>query len=346
MRSLGGLVLLAGIGVGLFVYLPTPVDSNTSLSRLHQLAAARAPLAPQSRVVEPPALRRLSGFSPAFPLTTLARAETPDPVSETTAPAPAQFDASGGWQSVVATSGNQDSRGASLTPSDPNARYKLITEIQQQLKRLGCYYGRIDGSWGANSKDAMKTFMDRVNATLPMDDPDYLLLTLLQTHNGRTCGDCPPGLEFSADGRCLPQPTVAQSRPGDGLRTAAVTGEALPWKGVGAAAQQTASRPLFTPLPTSAVSSEPLPGRMAIGGPGDLPPVDSLNTAPAYDGTGFAPQAVAATPVQAAGPPAATTQQVSTRAPEKDRSSYRRSRHSEGPGSPRYNLMLSLGGVY
>ena len=32
MRGLGGFVLLAGIGVGLFVYFPAPVDQNTSLA--------------------------------------------------------------------------------------------------------------------------------------------------------------------------------------------------------------------------------------------------------------------------------------------------------------------------
>ncbi len=129
----------------------------------------------------------------------------------------------------------------------------------------------------------MKTFTDRVNAALPIEQPDYLLLTLLQSHNGKMCGDCPPGLMPSADGRCLPQPTVAQSRPGDGVRPATSASETLPWKAAGS--QQANARPLFTPLPTSVVSSEPLPGRMAIGGPRDLPPVDSMNAAPVFEGT-------------------------------------------------------------
>ena len=42
MRSLGGFVLLAGIGVGLFVYLPAPVDSGTSLDHVQRVAATRA----------------------------------------------------------------------------------------------------------------------------------------------------------------------------------------------------------------------------------------------------------------------------------------------------------------
>ena len=53
----------------------------------------------------------------------------------------------------------------SLVPSNPDTRYKLIIDIQKQLKRLGCYYGRVDGSWGMGSKYAMQEFIDRVNAT-------------------------------------------------------------------------------------------------------------------------------------------------------------------------------------
>ena len=42
MRSLGGLVLLAGIGVALFVYLPAPVDSGPSLDQFQRIDAPRA----------------------------------------------------------------------------------------------------------------------------------------------------------------------------------------------------------------------------------------------------------------------------------------------------------------
>ena len=65
-----------------------------------------------------------------------------------------------------------------LSPTDPNARYKLVLEIQLQLKRVGCYWGRIDGSWGIVTKNAMREFTNRVNATLPLDAPDYVQLAL------------------------------------------------------------------------------------------------------------------------------------------------------------------------
>ena len=77
---------------------------------------------------------------------------------------------------------------------------------------------------------------------------------------------------------------------------------------------------------------------MAIGAPRDLPPVDASN-AEITDAYGVAvPAGVAAsTAALAPGAPAAT--------PQKSRPS-RSARRREGPGTPRYNLMLSLGGVY
>ena len=40
----------------------------------------------------------------------------------------------------------------------------LTREIQRELKRLGCYDGEASGRWNAQSRLAMKAFVDRVNA--------------------------------------------------------------------------------------------------------------------------------------------------------------------------------------
>jgi hypothetical protein len=45
-----------------------------------------------------------------------------------------------------------------LRPRYSDTRYKLVLDIQQQLKRVGCYWGRLDGLWGLATKDAMKEF--------------------------------------------------------------------------------------------------------------------------------------------------------------------------------------------
>jgi hypothetical protein len=164
----------------------------------------------------------------------------------------------------------------------------------------------------------------------------------LQSHSGKVCGECPPGLAFNADGLCVAQPTVAQSRPGDGLQQSASTGETLPWKAATVSTGAPATgRPLFTPVATSVVSSEPLPGRMAIGGPKELPPVDSANAAAVYMPTGKANQPLATATLEGA---QATSAPKSTPPTGQRKSSYRR---SSGQNDPiRHNLMLSLGGSY
>ena len=64
----------------------------------------------------------------------------------------------------------------------------LTKAIQRELKRVGCYHGQLDGRWDARSRLAMKTFIDYVNAKLPVDRPDYVLLRLAQAHQGKACG--------------------------------------------------------------------------------------------------------------------------------------------------------------
>jgi hypothetical protein len=74
-------------------------------------------------------------------------------------------------------------------PSVPVRRdmASLTREIQRELKRVGCYDGEIDGRWHPRSRAAMKTFADQVDAQLPVDRPDYVLLRLAQAHLGKAC---------------------------------------------------------------------------------------------------------------------------------------------------------------
>jgi hypothetical protein len=92
------------------------------------------------------------------------------------------------------------------------SRDELVRGLQRELRRVGCYWGEVDGSWGAGSKRAMGSFMDRVNASLPMEQPDFILLTLLQSHSGQACGkDCPVGQSLAQSGRCMPNAVVAKA---------------------------------------------------------------------------------------------------------------------------------------
>ncbi len=89
-------------------------------------------------------------------------------------------------------------------------RDELVRNIQRELKRVGCYNGDVDGDWGNGSRRAMSNFTDRVNASLPIDQPDFILLTLVRGHAGTACGrGCPVGQSMSDAGRCIPAAVMA-----------------------------------------------------------------------------------------------------------------------------------------
>lgn len=180
----------------------------------------------------------------------------------------------------------------------------LTRNLQTELKRVGCYDGEITGTWTAASRRAMKSFTERVNATLPVDDPDYILLTLVQGHSGEACGaNCPSGQVLAKDGKCLPRAIVAKAgtkipkrpaaKPVDSQAPATVTTAKSPevgraiemwakvtpqatgslavkpstsdgWKTAVIAAPPT---PPLAPVMQPVAAAAPLPGRMAIGGP-------------------------------------------------------------------------------
>jgi hypothetical protein len=51
----------------------------------------------------------------------------------------------------------------------------------------------------------MQAFLERVNAVLPTEQPDGILLALLQGHQGKVCGvPCPAGQGLSRETQCVP----------------------------------------------------------------------------------------------------------------------------------------------
>ena len=94
----------------------------------------------------------------------------------------------------------------------PGDRASLARALQRELQRVGCYEGEVNGSWTTSTRMAMKAFTDRVNASLPIDAPDYILLSLVQRHEGRACGtNCPSGQLLSDEGRCVPSAVLAKA---------------------------------------------------------------------------------------------------------------------------------------
>jgi hypothetical protein len=109
-------------------------------------------------------------------------------------------------------------KSARTAPLDREGRTRAI---QHHLKRVGCYGGAISGEWTPAVRQAMKTFTERVNATLPVEEPDDILLALVQNHRQTACGAnaCPPGRAKGDNGACQPHAVIAKKTnvppPGD-----------------------------------------------------------------------------------------------------------------------------------
>jgi len=325
MRTLGPLLLLAGTGVALFLYLPAPSDSG-SPNKLYPPARNDE----QSFDAVPSGRGDGGYFQPPQTPTS-----PPAPMSPEAAEAPSD------WQTAVSIDAPETTTAVlpkTLAPTDPDTRYKLVLDIQQLLRRAGCYWSLADGSWGPMTQDAMKEFSNRVNATLPRDEPDYIQLQLLQSHRDTSCGACPAGQSLAASGRCVGLSLRAEDK-NLGAPNEPAQKEVLPWK---ATLGPEGGQPLFKSMPSTIVSTEPLPERMGIGGPSESRvDVPTSITAPA---PATAPQAtITAGPEPNA--PAARAPVAERRARPDHRSRFAHEYGSWGPGTPRYNLLLSLGGL-
>lgn len=64
----------------------------------------------------------------------------------------------------------------------------LTRALQMELSRVGCYEGPVNGQWTAGSRAAMTAFNDKVNAKLPVNQPDNILLSLVKAHQKVVCG--------------------------------------------------------------------------------------------------------------------------------------------------------------
>jgi hypothetical protein len=84
-------------------------------------------------------------------------------------------------------------------------------DAQKELQRVGCYDGEINGVWSPASQAAASRFLDRINARLPVEKPDDVLLALLRSSRDGICDSCPRGQEADAAGRCTP--TALLRRP-------------------------------------------------------------------------------------------------------------------------------------
>jgi hypothetical protein len=188
-------------------------------------ATVSASPSPPKLAARPPVPRQLR---PGVPAVRLAEAPPRVPVGETGAAAPLEGHA-------------------------------LTREIQRQLKRVGCYRGSVTGVWSPTVRQAMKALTERVNASLPVEQPDPVLLAMTQSQAPGICGaSCPSGQDRAADGRCLPSALVANAGK---RRGPAASGVAQ------AKAAQPARRTRAAAGPQAPAVADPADGRMSLSGP-------------------------------------------------------------------------------
>ena len=126
----------------------------------------------------------------------------------------------------------------------------LARALQRELQRVGCYFQEINGEWSPATRRAAKDFTDRVNAVLPLNAPDPILLALLQSERKVVCGGtCPTGQDLTKDNRCLPSALLALSSP----QQAALLERANIRKSTGET--DTSAPPPATPIATSVPSA-------------------------------------------------------------------------------------------
>lgn len=306
-RLNGVLVVLAGTVLGTYFGLP-PADIGSG-GREQAIPHIAAPdmirTGPGITTIAKKASSSLSAdqdshrirvFSPSEPL--LAAIQERTAATAVAQPSPT-------WSTVISPGSASASKLSSPRPSDPATRSALAADLQRELQRVGCYSGEINGGWTTSTRQAMGAFMERVNALLPTEEPDIILLTLVQNHRGLACGAaCPTGEVETSGGRCLPeavlahatQPPKADTAPSeeeirhaelqklrasrhafassarsDRRQIAAATTsktEVLPWsEKLPWLQQQPTTTASITPSTSPGFSDPDFSGRMAVGGP-------------------------------------------------------------------------------
>jgi len=243
MIKIVGSALLALVPAAIFFLLGVGGNDGDVTSKIAAATSRDAAESSRATPNEASAPRLFSSSQPLIPADEPRLAAAPKPIARSFADA---------TQPKLTT----------LKPADEHARLTLVRDLQRELKRVGCYDGEFNGAWGTTSKRAMATFMERVNATLPLDEPDYVLLTLVQGHAAQVCGpSCPAGQGLSPEGKCLPRAILAQGAKRAKDRTVNAKLEPARPKTMIERPQP----PLLVQPGSVGEPAAPLPGRMAIG---------------------------------------------------------------------------------
>ncbi len=238
----GFVMIVAGVGTAAYVYplMGTGSDraerqasdvaaiatsgalakTDTSIIRVQPAPNAGGANKAATRIINSEAASGKAGLVPTSPLVTgaltastasvIAQATSPV-ISPSPVPPPSNAMAPQLVGRAVDAPVPQPVKRTASSGVNDEARANLTRDIQRELKRVGCYAGDTDGTWNTATRQAMKAFNERVNATLPVEDPDHILKTLVQGHPGNACGkSCPAGQSAVSDGRCMPTAIMAQ----------------------------------------------------------------------------------------------------------------------------------------
>lgn len=272
-KVVSAVLMIIGLALGATIYFPSLRDREAPFAALTGMKSAApaetgttaSPLRNRVAWVDGPDIRLAWEGVEAAPAARRDRADD-------ARPAPTASAVTATWRPVVTAApgaGDGSTSPAPIAPATEEARWRLALDLQRELKRVGCYWGRLDGSWGKGSKQAMIEFMDRVNAQLPFDRPDYILLSLIQNQPAGICaGSCPKGQSLTNAGRCVPNAILAQADRKSGRAPRVDKPGARQPFATGEAEIATAALAAQSARPDGAAGRRTeLPGRMSIGGP-------------------------------------------------------------------------------
>jgi len=84
-------------------------------------------------------------------------------------------------EKLVAVAGAPPVRRAAPAPRRPA---NLALPLQQELKRLGCLTGRVDGVWGGGSRSALNRFNNQIGTSYGSEPSQYVLDEARKRKNG------------------------------------------------------------------------------------------------------------------------------------------------------------------
>ena len=254
-RSSGVVLVLAGLSVAAYALAgpetpPSATPSGLQENKVFTVAESRpdSSLQPGTSSVAAAEVRQLADST--------GKAGLPAPPPRTTR----KHDTARGV--VIAAGAVRTPVGQPMAGSGPQLdRASLTRDLQRQLQRVGCYKGSISGVWSPSTRHAMKEFIDHVNASLPVNEPDHILLAMLQGHQEQACGQ---GAIIARE--------PARQRPETQARTAHQV--PAPRDVLGNGPATTVAESATGPAQPLA-QQPPLPGRMSLAGPeaGTPPPL-------------------------------------------------------------------------